>query len=333
MTAPSPILALPSRRYTATGEMRCVGIELEMSGLDIDRLTSICSRYLKLPSQTVSRYERRLLGDPAGDWRVELDFALLREMGREQRLANDLGDELRTSVEDLLKWATTDVVPLELVSPPLPMSRLSEFDGLIALLRIAGAQGTAGSVISAFGMQFNPDLPDLGTNTITTYLKAFLCLHDWLAQRARINLTRRLTAFAEPFSPAYVRQVIDSHYWPDQKQLIADYLLANPTRNRALDMLPLFKHLNPQQVLATTADPLIKARPALHYRLPNSLVDQPGWGIGGAWNDWLQVESLAADSHRLNACCEAYGQYLDQGLARLLDSWKAQVERQWLSSD
>ncbi|MEJ6654893.1 MAG: amidoligase family protein [Pseudomonas sp.] len=331
MTAPSPVLRLPTRLHTNTGLMRRVGVELEMSGLDIDRLTAICSRYLKLPAQMVSRYERKLSGDPAGDWRVELDFALLREMGREQRLENDLGDELRTSVEDLLKWVTTDVVPLELVSPPLPMSRLGEFDDLIALLRIAGAQGTSGSVISAFGMQFNPDLPDLQTDTITTYLKAFLCLYDWLAQRARVNLTRRLTAFAEPFPPAYVRQVIDSHYWPDQEQLIADYLQANPTRNRALDMLPLFKHLNEQQVRATTTDPLIKARPALHYRLPNSLVDQPGWGVGGAWNDWLQVESLADDSERLNACCRAYGQHLDQGLGRLLDSWRAQVERQWLN--
>lgn len=331
MTEPSPIPALPARRHTASGEVRCVGVELEMSGLDIDRLTSICSRYLKLQSHIVSRYERTLLGDPAGDWRVELDFALLREMGREQRLGNDLGDELRTSVEDLLKWVTTDVVPLELVSPPLPMTRLTELDGLIALLRIAGARGTSGSVISAFGMQFNPDLPDIQTDTITRYLKAFLCLYDWLAQRARVNLARRLTAFAEPFPPAYVRQVIDPHYWPDQKQLIDDYLQANPTRNRALDMLPLFKHLNEQQVRAATADPLIKARPALHYRLPNSLIDQSGWGVGSAWNDWLQVESLADNSERLDTCCRAYGRHLDQGLGRLLDSWKAQVERQWLS--
>src|SRR5690606_7323313 len=116
------------------------------------------------------------------------------------------------------------------------------------------------------------------------------------------------------FPPAYLRQVIDPHYWPDQSQLIADYLQANPTRNRALDMLPLFKHLSEQQVQATTTDPLIKARPALHYRLPNSLVDHPGWGIAGAWNDWLQVESLADDSERLNACCRTYGQHLDQGL-------------------
>lgn len=331
MTHCPPSFALPARIHTGTGELRRVGVELEMSGLDIDRLATICSRYLQLPSQATSRYERTLRGDPAGDWRVELDFTLLRDMGREQRAENDLGDELRTSVEELLKWVTNDVVPLELISPPLPMNRLGEFEGLIDLLRIAGAQGTSSSVMSAFGMQFNLDLPDLQTDTITAYLKAFTCLYDWLAQRARMNLTRRLTAFAGPFPPVYVKQLINPHYWPEQTQLIADYLLANPTRNRALDMLPLFKYLSAEQVQAATADPLIKARPALHYRLPDSLIDQPGWGLGGAWNDWLQVEALAADRSRLDACCSAYGQHLEQGLGRLLDSWKAQLERQWLS--
>ena len=331
MTSCPPPLALPARSHTDAGTLRRVGVELEMSGLDIDRLATICSRYLHLPSQTTSRYERILPGDPAGDWRVELDFTLLRDLGREQRAEYDLGDELRNSMEELLKWATNDVVPLELVSPPLPMDRLGEIEGLIDLLRIAGAQGTSSSVISAFGMQFNPDLPDLRTDTITAYLKAFTCLYDWLAPRARQSLTRRLTAFAGPYPPPYVRQLIDPQYWPDQTQLIADYLLANPTRNRALDMLPLFKHLSADQVLATTTDPLIKARPALHYRLPDSLIDQPGWGLGSAWNDWLQVEALAADRPRLDACCSAYEHHLEQGLGRLLDSWKAQVERQWLS--
>src|SRR5690606_20162330 len=102
MTHCPPSFALPARIHTGTGELRRVGVELEMSGLDIDRLATICSRYLQLPSQATSRYERTLRGDPAGDWRVELDFTLLRDMGREQRAENDLGDELRTSVEELL---------------------------------------------------------------------------------------------------------------------------------------------------------------------------------------------------------------------------------------
>lgn len=330
-----PILAappaLPTRSHTDQGIMRRVGVELEMNGLDIDRLTAICGRYLQLAHQITGRYERQLVGDPAGDWRIELDFTLLREMGREQRFADDLGDDLRASVEELLKWVTNDLVPLELISPPLPMDRLGEIDGLIELLRAAGAKGTSGSIVSAFGMQFNPDLPNLQPATITAYLKAFACLHDWLAPRARFSLTRRLSPFADPFPPAYIRQLVAVDYWPDQHQLIADYLQANPTRNRALDMLPLFKHLDAEQVQAATADPLIKARPTLHYRLPDSLIDQPGWGISATWQDWLQVEALAADRARLDACCRAYGDHLEQGLGRLLDSWKAQVERQWLS--
>ena len=52
-----------------------------------------------------------------------------------------------------------------------------------------------------------------------------------------------------------------------------------------------------------------------------------------AWNDWLQIERLACDRERLQRCCEAYQQWLHQGLGRLLESWPRQVERDWLSRD
>lgn len=321
---------MPPRQQTATGEMRRVGVELEMNGLTLDALSELAAQLLDCEVKKTSRYERTLTGDAAGPWIVELDFRLLKKLGREERRVDDLGDDLKTSAEEMLKWLTDNLVPHELVSPPLPLDRLHEVDGLIAHLRNAGAKGTGDRMTNAFGMQFNPEVPDTEAETICAYLKAFMCLYDWLLQRADINLTRRLTSYVDPFPSVYVRQVISQSYWPEMPQLISEYLRDNPTRNRALDMLPLFKHIDEARVLAVTGDELIKSRPTFHYRLPDCLIDQPGWGLHLAWADWLEVERLACDRARLDACCEAYHQHLDSGLSRLLTDWADQVDKNWL---
>lgn len=322
---------LPPVQHLSDGKPRRVGVELEMNGLEIGQLARLAADFFGLQVEETSRYERTLKGDPAGDWVVELDFRLLKRLGREHRDADDLGDEIMNSAEELLKWAADPLVPVELVSPPLPMDRLSEVNELIARLREAGAKGTADRMTNAFGMQFNPEVPDSDPETIAAYLKAFFCLFDWISARAKINMTRRLTAFAEPFPGPYIRHMVNPFYWPDMPTLIEDYLRYNPTRNRALDMLPLFKHLDPDRVAAHTGDELIKSRPTFHYRLPDCRIDQPGWGLHIAWNDWLEVERLAADRGRLDACCRAYCAHLDQTLGRLLSRWIDQIERNWLS--
>jgi hypothetical protein len=331
MTSKHDAFPLPPLLHTSEGDLRRVGVELEMSGLDIDRLAALAADYLDCTIETTSRYERTLRGDDAGEWVVELDFRLLKQLGRAPRRADDLGDELMTSAEEVLKWVTESLVPHELVSPPLPMDRLWQINELIALLRDAGAKGTADRMTNAFGMQFNPEVPAQDATTIGAYLKSFLCLYDWLFERANINMTRRLSSFVDPFPAAYIRHVVNPAYQPDMYTLINDYLRANPTRNRALDMLPLFKHIHPALVASYTGNSLIKSRPTFHYRLPDCLIDQPDWGMHLAWSDWLEVERLAADPERLEACCRAYCRFLDQGLGRFLSNWVLQVDANWLS--
>lgn len=321
---------MPPRQTNADSKQRRVGVELEMNGLTLDQLARLAADFLDCTVEQTSRYERTLVGDPAGDWVVEFDFRLLKKLGREERKKHDLGDELMNSAEDALKWVSEGLVPMELVSPPLPLDRLGEVDELIDHLRRAGAKGTGDRVTNAFGMQFNPEVPDCEADTITAYIKAFLCLYDWIKTRADINITRRLTSYVDPFPKEYVRKVISADYWPPINDLIDDYLRDNPTRNRALDMLPLFKHIDEKRVLAKAGDELIKERPTFHYRLPDCLIDQPGWGLHVSWKDWLQVEHLANDRPRLQACCEAYGEYWEQGLGRLLDKWEHRVNRDWL---
>ena len=104
-------------------------------------------------------------------------------------------------------------------------------------------------------------------------------------------------------------------------QLIDDYLTHNPTRNRALDMLPLFRHIDEQRVINVVDDDRIKARPTFHYRLPNCQIDEPDWGLIRAWRDWLQVEALAADATRLDAVMQAWRKHSSGITGGLFEDW------------
>ncbi|WP_462320748.1 amidoligase family protein [Halochromatium sp.] len=332
---------MPPLTRTSDGQERRVGVEIELSGLTITETAELVRETLFGAKGFGAgggemlhpgRYEIALRGDPAGDWQVELDFAFLKSLGRRSRSQDDLGDAVGELAEDLLRMVAERIVPVEVISPPLPLSRLAEFNTIIESLRAAGARGTADDPTYAFGMQLNPEVPATDVDSIRQYLQAFLCLEDWLRERAAVDLTRRLTFFAEPFPKGYVRLAIAPHYSPNRTQLIDDYLDANPTRNRTLDMLPLFTHLDEARVRARVQDERIKSRPTLHYRLPNSEVDKPGWDLSVPWNDWLVVERLAADPARLESLCSKYSAYLNNTLERLTGDWKQECQ-QWLSKN
>lgn len=325
-------LLMPPIRKTASGKTRRVGVELEMNGLTLERLSAEVAQQLRLEvSAAEGRYERVLTGDPAGDWRVEFDFDLLKKLGREQRDGDTLAGELGDSAEDVLKWLAESLVPMELISPPLPLNRLEEVESLIERLRDCGCKGTSDRLVNAFGMQFNPEVPDTGPKTIVRYLKAFACLYEWLYQRADINLSRQVTNYIDPYPTSYCRRLVAAEYWPDLATLIDDYLKDNPTRNRALDMLPLFAFLDEERVLRVVGDDtLVKARPTFHYRLPDCEIDHPDWNLATAWNDWVEVERLAEDPVRLAGCCQAYAEFLSDPVDRWFGDWVKHLEAQWL---
>ena len=310
--------------------MRRVGVELEMGGLDIARISALVADCLGGTVRVMSNYEHAVDGDPAGDWRVELDFAFLQALGRRELNSDAPFVEVQQLLEHWLHRGAEQVVPMEVVSPPLPLNELVKVDRLIVALRSAGARGTTDNLMYAFGLHLNPELPALDATSIRHYMQAFVCLYDWLLARSRVDLMRRMTAFAEAFDQDYVRKLVAADYQPDLPALIDDYLLHNPSRNRALDMLPLFTHLDPQRVKVQVQDKLIKPRPTLHYRLPNCEIDQPGWGLRGAWSDWLMVERLVAAPSELAELCDVYGAFLAQPLERWFGDWLAEVEV-WLS--
>ena len=320
----------PPWRTTSSGAARRVGVEIELIGPDVQEATAVLTATLSGEPEIISRYETIVRGDAAGPWRVELDFRYLKEQGRERADSQESLPLLRELSERLLRAGAEALVPVELVSPPLPLPRLADAQRLVRALQRCGARGTKAGITYAFGMQLNPEMPRLDADTVLAYLRAFACAYDWLLRESRVDLTRRLTGYMAPFPKEYVRHIVDLGYRPDLDALIDDYLQANPTRNRALDLLPLFAELDEGRVRRVVRDTLVKARPALHYRLPNSEVDDPSWGIHLAWRNWLQVEHLAADPSRLEGACAAYAEFLDQArLKQIFDDW-AEGVAPWL---
>src|SRR6056297_1321038 len=322
---------LPPVTRTGEGEPRRVGVELEMIGPGVAEVSRLVAGHLGGRVEEKSRYEHVVHGDPAGEWGVELDYEYLKQKGREEVPESDLAAFIEEAAESLVRAGAEAIVPVEVVSPPLPMKRLAEVQSLVARLRHAGARGTGAGISYAFGLQLNPELPSLDAGTIAAYLKAFFCLYDWLEKRSSPDFTRRLTRFMAPFPGDYVRKVIDPAYWPDEARLIEDYLEHNPTRNRALDMLPLFLHLDEKRVRNVTADELIKPRPTFHYRLPNCDIHKDDWGLHLSWNDWVRMEELAANTQRLNACCERFQQLQRNPLRRWFGNWSEELEDKWLA--
>lgn len=278
----------------------------ELAGLVAEQLGG------RMEEHNPFRYQ--VTGTGLGDFTVELDLRLLadgtlRSEVRKWGLGEEMEDLTRRVEETLGKLALT-VVPLEVVTPPIPLDRFQELEALREALRKGGAEGTEASIAYAFGLHLNPEAPDLDGDTLFRHLLAFLLLAEWLAERDEVDLTRRLVPFIQPFPKEYVQQVVEPGYAPDRERLMDDYLSANPTRNRPLDLLPLFAEIDPERVKAAVRDPLVSPRPAFHYRLPSCRIDDPRWSLAVAWNGWVAVEEVAADGRLLAEMRRAYAEHL-----------------------
>ena len=325
---------LPPQKRNHAGTERCVGVELEMGGLEpqvmIDCIQSLYGGVV----QRTSRFEYRIVGTRFGNFGVELDASYLKKIGH--KLEKELQPEEEFSFEkfagDVIAMAAEQVVPWEITTPPIPLSRLYELEGLVTSLRSAGALGTRSSLIYAFGLHLNPELPAVDVDTILNFLRGFLCLFEWIADEDDTDLTRRLTNYINHFPKAYILQVLDPDYQPDLHTFMLDYVRANPTRNRTLDLLPLFAWLDEPFVRTHVEDPRVKGRPTFHYRLPNCDIDNPQWHLLNPWSEWLQVERLVNHPEQLKSMCIAYREQLDSLLPDLSNQWLNTI-RHWLNKE
>jgi len=183
------------------------------------------------------------------------------------------------------------------------------------------------SFFYGFGLQFNPEVVSFEAESILRYLQSYMLLNDWLRAEIDVDPTQRILPFADQFPAAYRARILAPDYAPDIDQLIDDYLTDNLTRNRDLDMLPLFTHLDEQRVSTAVNDGLTKSRPTFHYRLPDCRLNDPAWSATLEWNRWLEVEKLAEDPKRLREMADAW---LSQEWEGSLAAWVESVKK-WMS--
>lgn len=322
---------MPSIRNTREGGERQVGVEIEISGLPYDSLVSLCSTLLEGRAKLTSRYVSEL--DTAlGTFIVELDSDPIKDLDLQDRSLPESIRELGGHAMDVIDAAAERIVPLEIISPPIPLGKLETMETLCDKLREAGAVGSREGLIYAFGLQLNPELPDLDPGTIVNYLRAFAALYDWLKARHQLDISRKFTTYIEPWDTDYVDLLMREDYAPDQDQLMRDYLHFNPTRNRALDLLPLFSYLNDDLLRQYVDDERVKSRPTLHYRLPDCDIDNREWHFSTVWNDWVVVEELAADATRLSDLMALYRESRKLSIKNLTTSWKDRCS-EWLTQN
>ncbi|HEX6242197.1 MAG TPA: amidoligase family protein, partial [Polyangiales bacterium] len=314
-SAPNPVVnhgySAPPRERNAQGELRRVGLELELAGLTVQAALDLIQQCFGGTPDASQRTHGTVADTSFGTFKVEFDMGALQKRSYLRPLELiGIESDSRTAqiVEDKLLQVASEVVPVEVITPPIPWNRLHELDPLWEKLRGAGAEDTYGSVFYAFGLHLNPEVPDRDPATLLAFLRAYLLLEDWVIESSNMDISRRIAPFVRPFPEPYRRKVLAPSYAPaDGAQLVDDYLEGNPTRNRGLDLLPLFVELFGRSLLSRVEEAeLVKPRPTFHYRLPNCELAAPGWSPRADWNRWVAIERLAQEPALLAELSHAY---------------------------
>ena len=295
------VFSLPPALENEQGQARTVGVEVEFIGPSAEEAAMALQRAFDGRIVEDDPHAFELKDTAVGDLGILLDSRMIHP--------GKASEGLKGLLPRIAAWfgtAASYVVPCELVTSPLPIDRLHEVDTVLNVLRSIGAKGTHDAAFYAFGLHFNPEISRQDAATLAAVLKSFVLLNPWLRREVAPDRTRDLLGFADPFPAPYVRRVVSPDYWPDIPDFIDDYLDANPTRNRDLDLLPLLLHFDESRVRAALPREKINPRPTFHYRLPDARVSDPGWSIAPDWNRWVAVERLAADRERLDGVGAAY---------------------------
>ncbi|EED32170.1 hypothetical protein NOR53_3233 [gamma proteobacterium NOR5-3] len=307
----------PPTTHTTASEERRVGFEVEFSGLSLETAVDVVKNTLDTTLTDSTAAQCTLEAEGLGTFKVEVDWAFLKKISREYA-----GEDDPQWLDSLSRLASS-LVPIELVCPPIPLHKLGVLNSISDGLRAAGAVGTEESLIAAYGVHVNTEIPALDADTIGRYLRAFCLLQWWLVDAHDVDAARKISPYIDLYPQAYVETVLARDSMRID-QIFDDYLEHNPTRNRALDLLPLLAQIDAKRVFDTVNDDRVNARPAFHYRMPNCHIERDDWGLTNAWTLWCVVEQLAEQEDNMQALAE---QFLDS--RRLLLS----VDRtQWVKT-
>ena len=295
----------------AKGQPRKTGVEIELGGLEEAAVAQICAKGLGGEVEQVDSHIWCVKNSRIGKIEVYLDtFLRSAAQSKLRDLALDLGRE---------------VVPVEIVSEPLDLEGLAQLDALREVLRDAGALGSGAGWFFGFGLHLNIEIASEGDADIVRPLLAYALIEDWLRTDDPIDESRRLLPFTDPYPTDFVRALIEAGPGATREHVTGLYLEHTPSRNRGLDMLPVFAQFEPDRIAAAISDKT-SARPTFHFRLPDCRIDEAGWSIADEWRRWLTVERVAADAALLDRLARAWED--DHGLLTISrQSWAARAGR------
>ena len=283
----------PPRRVSAQNLTRRVGIEITFAGVAPEDA-----------AETVAASTNGLSLRTAED-RFRVEGGLLDAI------------ELRIGEAETLRPHGTslhecDVVPIiELVTDPVPYTRLQQFNLAVDALRRAGARNTAAYGLAAYGTHLNVEIADEDVTWLTRVMKSYALAERWLRQQLLPIGTRRVMSRILPWPSDYVELLLAPEYWPSLGRLIDDYVAHSPTCYRDLDLLPLFAYLDPDRISAADLGIDILARQAFHFRLPDTRIADEGWSPVVPWNLWVRVEQLADDTVRFERLSDCWRRHWD----------------------
>jgi hypothetical protein len=324
----------PPRSHGADGQIRRVGLEVELGHLTLNQTLEAVRDAIGGDIEVKSRTEGVVHQTRFGEFKVEVDSKPLQKrayLKPLEVLGFDGDSAAAQAIEESVLQVACEVVPLEIVSAPIPWNELGGLDPLWSRLRTEGVEDTRSSVLHAFGLHLNPEPPDFDVNTILNTVRAFLLLEDWIEAVSDIDISRKVAPFIRGFPESYRRKILALEYAPTWDQFVNDYVEENPTRNRSLDLMPLIAHVGVPDISERVEDwQLVSSRPTFHYRLPNSEVAQAGWTPAVDWNRWVELERVAEDAALVRELSAAYLQTPDLPLRVQRSGWSAHV-RQRLS--
>lgn len=275
--------------------MAKVGFEIEYNNVSIQKTAEIIKDLFGSKIKEHHKNRIDVVDTKLGDFSVELDAEIIQKLADKK---GELPDDLLNIINDNAEEFVGILVPREIVCPPVPEGNIADIDKLRKELYENGAKGTESSVFYAYGLHINHELKDITAENILSYLRAYIELKEEFDRSSPIDFSRKLTGFVADFNNSYKKKVMDGEYDPDMDQLIDDYIEYNPSRNRALDLMPLFKFIDKNKIEKLVGDERIKARPTFHFRLPDCRIGESNWSIFTEWEKWQKIERTAKNKRK-----------------------------------
>lgn len=328
--------ATPPHTLNDEGLERKIGFEFEFTGVEMHDVAETLAKLYGGIINQISTYEFEISGGRFGTFKLELDAQLFLNK-KYEKLLKSIGVNVSTfknkeAFENILKELASTVVPFEIITPPLPLSSIHELNTLVEELRLWKAKGTGSSVFYAFGMHINPEAPSLSADSLLRHLKAYVLLDPWIRINAETDLSRKLSPYINEYEIEYIRLILHEGYEPDLNMLIRNYFQYKNSRNRALDMVPLFMFLKEKLVRDLfEEDKLTSARPTYHYRLPNCSLENVNWSLAKEWNRWVLVEKLAEDRKALDQYSRAFLKMDKEAVFSAKKKWVKLMDR-WVQN-